>query len=74
MDYLWQYQCMREGTLFYYVHGLRPCHLIQRCPVCGSKRLRLTRRFPGINETDGAAESFDDPPGPETVSVRALRR
>jgi DNA-directed RNA polymerase subunit RPC12/RpoP len=54
---LWQYQCMREGTIFYYQHAMKPhSEMITRCPMCGSKRLRRTRVFPGVRETSDVAE------------------
>lgn len=50
---LWQFQCMKEGTLFYYQHGNQwsPRHLIERCPLCGSRNVRETgRSYPDVDE------------------------
>ena len=50
--WLWQCQCRREGTIFYYQHDCRPSHIVVRCPLCGSTRVKCTgRRFPAVNET-----------------------
>lgn len=49
---LWQFQCQREGTLFYYQHSMKPSHIVGRCPVCGSSRIALTgRRYMPVDET-----------------------
>lgn len=49
-----QFQCQREGDIFYFQHD-EPgswLHLVSFCPVCGSKRVKETgRRYPGVNET-----------------------
>lgn len=51
MSKLWQFQCQREGTVFYYQHGFNPSHIVQSCPVCGSKRIELTGRiYPAVDE------------------------
>jgi hypothetical protein len=53
---LYQFQCQREGTLFYYQHDPRATpntllYIVDRCPVCGSRRVKLTgREYPGIDE------------------------
>jgi|HubBroStandDraft_4_1064222.scaffolds.fasta_scaffold00070_64 hypothetical protein len=51
---LWQYQCGKEGTMFYYQYGgtFRPAsHIVERCPVCGSKRVKMTgRKFHDVEE------------------------
>ena len=43
---LCQYQCNTEGSLFYYQHGSSPVptHIVEHCPVCGSKGVALTGR------------------------------
>ena len=43
---LCQYQCNAEGSLFYYQHGSNPVptHIVEHCPVCGSKGVALTGR------------------------------
>ena len=45
-----QYQCGREGSLFYYQTGVTGTgHIVTRCPVCGSRRLIETGRcFPAL--------------------------
>lgn len=51
---LYQFQCQKEGTLFYYQHGNSPLpsHLITHCPICGSKRVELTgREYQELDET-----------------------
>lgn len=46
-----QYQCQREGTLFYYQSSMVRPSFDWRCPLCGSKRIEPTgRTFPPINE------------------------
>ena len=52
---LFQFQCQREGTLFYYQHGNTGAAgaLVNRCPVCGCKRVLLIRAFPPVDETGG---------------------
>ena len=50
---LHQFQCQKEGTLFYYQHGnpWSPNYLIEHCPVCGSKRVEPTGRvYPDVDE------------------------
>jgi hypothetical protein len=51
---LFQFQCQREGTLFYYQSGMQyasSLFFVGRCPVCGSKRVQPTgRTFTAINE------------------------
>lgn len=52
---LYQLQCQREGSLFYYQTGLvvtaNILSLVSRCPVCGSKRVELTgRTFAPVDE------------------------
>lgn len=43
---LYQYQCDAEGSLFYYQHESKPIpsHIVEHCPVCGSKGVALTGR------------------------------
>jgi hypothetical protein len=55
-----QYQCQKEGTLFYYQTGVvNPSGIVERCPVCGSKRVdRTGREFPPVEEHRPM-----DPPG-----------
>jgi hypothetical protein len=51
---LFQFQCDKEGTLFYYQHGsLQTARaIINRCPVCGSKRVKATGcAYKGIDES-----------------------
>ena len=52
---LWQYQCQQEGSLFYYQHGSKapPDHILECCPICGSKRIRPIRKFPDLDEQSG---------------------
>jgi len=49
-----QFQCDKEGTLFYYQTGLTPSNystVVDRCPVCGSKCINPTgRTYPAIDE------------------------
>lgn len=48
---LWQFQCQKEGTLFYYQHGLRPWHLVNYCPLCGWADVEFTgRKYAGVDE------------------------
>jgi len=54
-DKLFQFQCVKEGTLFYYQTGLTVRssrqYVITRCPVCGSTRVLETgRSYPPLNE------------------------
>lgn len=48
-----QFQCEKEGTLFYYQHESvqRARTIVARCPVCGSTRVKVLRAFPAIDET-----------------------
>lgn len=41
-----QFQCQREGTLFYYQHqNARYARaLVRKCPICGSSRVETTGR------------------------------
>jgi hypothetical protein len=39
-----QFQCGREGTLFYYQTSVKRPHFVNHCPVCGSKRVTPTGR------------------------------
>ena len=51
--YLWQFQCQREGSLFYFQHvsGNTARLMVTRCPICGSKRVKITDRdFKGVDE------------------------
>ena len=54
-NHLYQFQCQKEGTLFYYQHGCASSAtmLVERCPVCGSRRVELIRAFPPVEETGG---------------------
>jgi hypothetical protein len=48
-----QFQCQKEGSLFYYQHiDVRMArYLARHCPVCGSKRIRATGRiYPAVDE------------------------
>ena len=56
---LWQFQCQREGTLFYYQHSTKPSHMVERCPVCGSSRVELTgRTYPAIDEASPGVDEM----------------
>lgn len=48
-----QFQCEREGTLFYYQHQPRgAAAVVKCCPICGSKRVTPTgRTFRKLDET-----------------------
>ena len=39
-----QFQCQKEGTLFYYQTGVMSPYFITRCPMCGSRRISMTGR------------------------------
>lgn len=49
-----QFQCQREGSIFYYQTSIDlPCNrqFVCRCPICGSKRIEETgRTFTPVNE------------------------
>lgn len=46
-----QFQCQREGTLFYYQTSVRDPSFIGHCPVCGSKCVEPTgRKFNAVEE------------------------
>lgn len=52
---LYQYQCQRDGTLFYYQTGLQVrsnrMSVVSCCPVCRSNRIEETgRSFAAIKE------------------------
>lgn len=49
---LHQFQCQKEGSLFYYQHGFgNPSNIIEFCPVCGHDEVRATgRTFPDVEE------------------------
>jgi hypothetical protein len=49
---LFQFQCQKEGSLFYYQSGMRsPANLLNHCPLCGSARVLPTgRTYPGVDE------------------------
>lgn len=50
---LWQYRCEKSGTLFYHQWSgdFSPQGIIDRCPSCGSKRVKLTgRSFLDVDE------------------------
>lgn len=53
---MYQFQCEKEGTLFYYQHGSRQAAraLITHCPVCWSDRVNATGRI--YAEVDEAAK------------------
>jgi Zn finger protein HypA/HybF involved in hydrogenase expression len=47
-----QFQCEREGTLFYYQSNRVNVCVVARCPVCGSTRVNETgREYPALDET-----------------------
>ena len=47
-----QFQCGREGTLFYYQSAGNASHIVGYCPACGSKRVKPTgREYPPVDET-----------------------
>lgn len=51
MQRLIQYQCQREGSLFYYQTAVLRPSFIDHCPVCGSRRVRATGRvFRAVKE------------------------
>lgn len=57
-DRLIQYQCQREGTLFYYQTGVLNPWFINNCPLCGSKRVIATgRTFAPVKETKPALKA-----------------
>lgn len=46
-----QFQCQREGTLFYYQTGVMNPGFVRQCPLCGSTRVDRTGRvFRAVNE------------------------
>ena len=45
-----QFQCLREGTFFYYQTSVIRVHFIDHCPVCGSSRVSETGRVFGAVE------------------------
>jgi hypothetical protein len=46
-----QFQCQREGTLFYYQNSASAAYLITRCPLCGCRRVKATgRTYPAVDE------------------------
>ena len=46
-----QFQCGREGTLFYYQSSMHHVTFVDHCPVCGSKRVSQTgREYPAVKE------------------------
>ena len=49
---LYQFQCQKEGSLFYYQHGsTHTPHFIRYCPLCGSSRVEPTgQTFKDVNE------------------------
>ena len=52
-----QYQCQKEGTLFYYQTGVLQPNFDWRCPLCGSKRVQKTgRTFPAVDENSQLQE------------------
>ncbi len=47
-----QFQCQKEGTLFYYQSSIQNAFFVTHCPVCGSSRTEPTgREYVGVNET-----------------------
>ena len=48
-----QFQCQREGELFYYQNTPQIARsLVERCPVCGSTRVEPTgRKFAPLDES-----------------------
>ena len=58
---LYQYQCQKEGTLFYNQHGMKPIpsHIVEHCPVCGGDEVALaSRKYPGLDERQGATRTI----------------
>ena len=47
-----QFQCQRQGEIFYYQHTRQAARsIVSHCPVCGSKRVNETGRdFPAVDE------------------------
>lgn len=46
-----QFQCLKEGTLFYYQHGNYGLPFEFQCPLCGSRRVEQTgREFAPVDE------------------------
>ena len=47
-----QFQCIKEGTIFYYQTRVRhTSHIVSHCPVCGSTCVDPTRRtYAPVNE------------------------
>ena len=46
-----QFQCQKEGSIFYYQHDRQTARsIVGHCPVCGSKRVKETGR--GFNSVD----------------------
>ena len=58
---LYQFQCLSEGTLFYYQHDGSPFpdHIITCCPVCGEEIERTGRTYPEIDENYPLKEGQD---------------
>lgn len=53
-----QFQCQKEGTLFYYQSGMKRQPFVQYCPVCKSSRTEPTgREYVGVNETYPLAQA-----------------
>lgn len=47
--------------MFYYQWGgVHPpaYHIVERCPVCGSKRVTIVRGFPDVDEQNAAAREL----------------
>ena len=46
-----QFQCQREGTIFYYQTSLRRIPFVLHCPICKSKRTKETgRTYAAVDE------------------------
>jgi len=48
-----QFQCGKEGSLFYYQSVWPSEELVKHCPICGSRRVKRTgREYPGVDENE----------------------
>lgn len=53
-----QFQCQKEGTLFYYQSSKIGLPFDWKCPLCGSKRIEQTgREFDPVDENSPIQES-----------------
>lgn len=52
---LYQFECLKEHSLFYYQHGGKSTtvgNVVSHCPVCSTTRIRLTgRQYHDVEET-----------------------